>query len=536
MAFICAIAAPPRAQASMPKPIQCTALQSLSIDKVRIQSAQLVPAGQFAAATSGALADDLPRRFETMPEFCRVIAVARPTADSHISIEVWLPSRNWNGRFLGTGNGGGAGRIAYEMGMVEGLKRGFAIANTDLGTAPDVNALESHPERWADFGHRATHEMTRVAKAVVAAAYRTTSFRSYFEGCSTGGQQALMTAQRYPDDYDGILAGDPGSNRTHSSSYFLWNYQALNAEPGSKLTAAGWTWLTQLVVAGCVGKDGGAPDDMFLTDPRRCAINVATLPHCAADDGSDYCLTDPQRAAVAKLYAGATNPRTGERIYPGLTVGAEDQALGPFRMGERSVVDRLYVLRWGLGSDFKPETFDFDRDMDRLDARVSASLNANDPDLNDFRRHGGKLILYTGLSDAGVPFDDVVAFYGRARAASSNGDDAEFMRLFLVPGMGHCVGGRGVTDMGQPFSASVPIDRESDILMSLVDWTESGAAPASVLAHKPAANGAPARERPICAYPALPDYQGGNSNLKSSFTCVSHDLSPTQRAAKRYLN
>jgi len=213
-----ALASAPAAAQAPSTPTACGALAAQALPGVRIVSARAVAAGAFKAPPPP-IAPDLGARMATMPAFCRVRAVAMPTSDSRIGIEVWLPLARWNGRLLGTGNGGGAGRIAYEMGMVEGLKRGFAVANTDLGTAPDINATADHPERWVDFGYRATHEMTRFAKAMVTAFYKVASFRSFFEGCSTGGQQALGTAQRYPGDYDGILAGDPGNNRTHVASY-----------------------------------------------------------------------------------------------------------------------------------------------------------------------------------------------------------------------------------------------------------------------------------------------------------------------------
>jgi len=472
----------------------------------------------------------------TMPAFCRIEAVATPTRDSKINIEIWLPLQGWNGRFLGTGNGGGAGTIAYGMGMIEGLKRGFAVANTDMGTGPDINLLEEHPERWVDFGRRSTHEMTRVAKALVRAFYKVTSFRSYFEGCSTGGQQALVTAQRYPDDYDGILAGDPGSNRTHSSSYFLWNYQAVNATPASKLSSAQWSMVTRAVIAACAGKDGGAPGDQFLTDPRRCGFDPASLAHCSAGTDTAQCLTQPQLASLRRLYAGAVNPRTGERIYPGLTPGSEDQPLGPIRMSDPAIVSRLFIMRWGLGRAFSPDSFDFDRDLDQVDARLASTLNANDADLGNFRRHGGKLMLYSGLADAGVPFDDVVQYYDRVTSLNGENGSGDFARLFLVPGMGHCTGGPGVTDMGQPSSTEVPESRDSDALIALVAWTEGGTAPTQIIAHKPGGNGTPAQERPICAYPALPDYRRGDPAKRGSYVCTDHAKGGVQVPASRYLN
>lgn len=537
-AGLLALASTPSVARAAPTEGACGALVGRVLPGARILSSQAVAAGAFKAPPSP-VAPDLQARVATMPAFCRVQAVAMPTLYSRIGIEVWLPLARWNGRLLGTCNGGGAGRIAYEMGMVEGLKRGFAVANTDMGTAPDINGTVGHPERWTDFGYRATHEMTRVAKAMVTSFYKVASFRSFFEGCSTGGQQALGTAQRYPSDYDGILAGDPGNNRTHVASYFLWNYAALNASPASKLAAPQWSLITRAVLASCAGKDGGAPGDRFLTDPRRCRFDPATLPVCKEGVAGDDCLTAPQLATLRRLYAGPINPRTGERIYAGLTPGSEDQPLGPVMQGDPEIwpAQQFYLFNWALGERFTPARFDFDRDLDRVDAQLAGTLNANSADLSEFARRGGKLIVYTGLADPAVPFAEVINFYDRVAESAGGTDRAEaFAQLFLVPGMGHCFGGPAVTDIGQPFTSNVPVAPENDVLMSLVHWTETGNAPTMLVAQSPAGNGQTAQERPICPYPALPEYRGGDTTKRATFTCVAHARGTNQAPAKRYLN
>jgi feruloyl esterase len=533
--YMALASAPAFAQAMLPA-ADCAALVRTTLPGSRIVSAAVVAEGALKVAPSP-IAPDLAQRVASMPAFCRVVAIATPTPDSRIGVEVWLPVQGWNGRLLGTGNGGGAGRIAYEMGMVEGLKRGFAVANTDMGTAPDINQTAGHPERWIDFGHRATHEMTRVAKAMVSAFYKVASFRSYFEGCSTGGQQALSAAQRYPADYDGILAGDPGNNRTHVASYFLWNYATLNASPLAKLSAAQWSMVSDAVLAHCAGKDGGAPGDRFLTDPRQCRFDPASLPICRAGSSAEDCLTAPQVATVSRLYAGPTNFRTGERIYAGLTLGSEDQPLGPVMQGDAATWpdQQFYPFRWSLGSAFTPGAFTFDADLDRVDAQLAGPLNANAADLVEFARRGGKLMLYTGVADPAVPFAEVVNYYDRV-GASAGSADADFARLFLVPGMGHCFGGPGVTDIGQPFTSTIPPAQESDALMSLVAWTEGSPPPSTLIARTPASDGRPDRERPICAYPALPEYRGGDAAKRASFVCVPHARGTDQRPAGRYLN
>jgi feruloyl esterase len=233
------------------------------------------------------------------------------------------------------------------------------------------------------------------------------------------------------------------------------------------------------------------------------------------------------------------NPRTGERIYAGLTLGSEDQPLGPAAQGDPATwpKEQFYLFKWSLGTGFEPLRFDFDHELDRVDAQLSSTLNANAADLSTFARRGGKLLLYTGLSDPAVPFAEVVNYYDRVVASTGNGTgEGDFTRLFLVPGMGHCMGGPGVTDIGQPFSSQVPPAVHNDALMTLVEWTEGGKAPSALIARQPAENGSPAKERPVCAYPALPEFRGGDSDKSESFVCTDHPAGVDQVPAPRYLN
>jgi feruloyl esterase len=229
--------------------------------------------------------------------------------------------------------------------------------------------------------------------------------------------------------------------------------------------------MAQAVLANCVGIDGGAPGDRFLTDPRRCKFDAATLPVCESDMAKDDCLTPMQLSTVRRLHDGPVNPRTGERIHAGLALGSEDQPLGPIMQGDPAIWpdQQFYLFNWSLGANFVPAKFDFDRDLDRVDAQLAGTLNANDSDLSRFSRRGGKLLVYTGLADPAVPFHEVINYYDRVLATDGNAEAAaKFARLFLVPGMGHCFGGPGVTDIGQPFTSKVPKDVQSDVLMSLV--------------------------------------------------------------------
>jgi feruloyl esterase len=467
----------------------------------------------------------------------------KPSTDSNIDVEVWMPRQNWNGRFLGNGSGGGGGGILYFSGLVEGLRRGFASAITDLGTAPDPNLAVDHPERWRDFGYRANHEMTVAGKALTNAYYKTAPRTSIFQGCSTGGQQALSIAQRYPDDYHGIIAGAPANNRTHLHTLFVNNMQALTA-PGAQLSQGKLNMITGRVVAACAGNDGGAPTDTYLTDPRRCNFNPDTLPLCSGVD-NDSCLTAPQLAALKTTWNGPVNPRTGERIFTGLPLGSESMVFGLAFQGDAVAwpPQQFYMFKWALGASWNFSTFDFDHDMDAVDARLASIMNANDTDLTRFKAAGGKLMMFSGTADPGVPYQSALEYYERVIQAQG-GDlsgTQNFFRYYLVPGMGHCssiTGGPGVGDFGQPYSPYVPKDPAQDMLLKLVDWVENKNAPDSIIATRYAdpAGTTVAMERPICTYPKVPTYQGADATKASSFRCIDAPRNGVPTPAARYLN
>lgn len=230
-------------------------IKNLDLPGITVTAVEQIPAGNYTPPGQSNVITDLPA-------FVRVALVSRPTPQSYIRIEVWLPQGWWNGRFVGTGNGGGAGVINYNT-LASGIRHSYAVANTDMGTSPHVDSLINKPERWVDFGYRATHEMTVAAKAVIEKYYRRPPRHSYFVGCSTGGQQALMTAQRYPADYNGILVGAPANNRTHLHSMILWNYRTLNENPENQFDRQQVNYITRAVLKANVGKDGGYPYPQF---------------------------------------------------------------------------------------------------------------------------------------------------------------------------------------------------------------------------------------------------------------------------------
>jgi feruloyl esterase len=524
---------------------RCHAIANIQLDGVTITAAASMETGSFTPPEETSAVVDLP-------PFCRIAATLRPTPDSNIKIELWMPEKNWNGRFLGTGNGGGAGKISYRS-LAFGMRRGYATANTDMGTSPNADAVVGHPERWADFGYRSTHEMTVASKQIVKAYYDKPQSRSYFVGCSTGGGQGLMEAQRYPEDYTGIIAGAPANNRTHIHPGFVWNVQAANQPPGVQLSPKTIAFITKSVVASCAGKDGGAPGDNFLTDPRECKFNPDTLPKCQGNSHTD-CLSPAELWTLHKIYAGPTNPRTGERIYTPIPMGSENSPAGvETQQNQKKMSDQWYPFHWSFGSSFDYHKFDFDHDQDSMDKELAAILNANNSDLTAMQQRGGKILMFTGTADPLVPFQDAMNYYDRVvqdqqnRLPDAGGMGSQqglnrtrqFFRYFLVPGMAHCGGGPGLHDFGQNLRLEVPQDSDHDILTALVRWVEEGVAPDKIIASTYvddlSAKGI-RFQRPICPYPQFPKYIGGDQNAASSYRCIAHPQDDVLVPANRYLN
>jgi feruloyl esterase len=475
--------------------VMCASLMSLTIPDVEIASATDVAAGPFGPA-GGRGGGTL------VPAFCRVAAVATPSTDSHINLEVWIPTTNWTGRLLGTANGGFAGSIPYGP-MAAGLAKGYATVGTDTGHIGDQLEFGlGHPEKIVDWGYRAIHVMTETAKLVIRSDRGRFPDRSYFDGCSTGGQQGLSEAQRYPADYDGIVAGDPGNNRVRLILGFLWGWMALHGEDGKPvLPAAKLATITKAAVAACDANDG--LKDGMVSDPATCHFDPSTLLCKGGDDNT--CLTAPQVAAVEKVYDGAKNPRTHEQIFPGWTRGSE-QGWGGYLLSPAEP-SRIGFLRYLTFHDpaWDMKTFDWDRDVAFVDAQVPA-ISATSTNLSAFKSRGGKLVMYTGLADPVVPPQDAINYYDAVTKAMGAAATPSFFRFFPVPGMGHCNGGTGPVDF--------------DALGALERWVEQGEAPAS-LAGSHSTGGTVDRTRPLCAYPARARYKGtGSIDDAANFTCT----------------
>lgn len=491
---------------------------ALKIPGLSVTGIQNINTGSYQPAVSATALTGLPA-------FCLVAVTLHPTPASNIKIELWMPHSGWNGRFLGTGNGGGAGKIVYDK-LVQGLKRGYATANTDMGTSPGVDSAINHQERWADFGYRSTHLMTVVSKQIIELYYGKAAHHAYFVGCSTGGQQALMEAQRFPGDYNGIIAGAPANNRTHLHTGFILNHKVTNEGANNLFSAADLSYITKTIVSKFAGTDGGAPSDSFLTDPRVIKFDPDTLFKCAGSNAGQ-CLTEAQIAALKKIYAGPLNPRTGEPIYGGPPVGAENSGGGlGYQQTKSGAAGLFYPYRWAFGAGFDYRSFDFDSHQAILDSILAPVLNANNPDLSGLEKAGGKLIMFTGTADALVPMQDAINYYERVvQQQGSLKKTQRFFRYFLVPGMGHCGNGPGLNDFGQNLGTVVEQDSEHDILLALVKWVEKGVAPDKIIAS--ALNCCDARDkirfqRPVYPYPKFPEYISGDPNAPSSYKAVTH--------------
>jgi feruloyl esterase len=507
----------------------CEQLAKLALPNTKITSAETVAAGAFSPPASIApwLAGD-PSFYKGLPEFCRVLTVDKPSADSDIKIEVWLPTTGWNGKFRGQGNGGFAGEIDYRaLGLA--VLQGYASAATDTGHAAggtDATWALGHPEKIIDFAYRAIHEMTLVGKRTMRAFYGDDAQHSYFANCSNGGRQALMEAQRYPEDYDGILAGAPANYWTHLLSSALYDAQATTSDPASYIPASKIPTIAKAVNTSCDAKDGVT--DGVLDDPRQCHFDPARLLCKAAD--SDSCLTQPQVTTLKKLYEGAHDSK-GHEIFPGFLPGGEDGQGGwPLWItGAEPGKSLLFAFGGGFFSDMVYDKSDWDYKKANLDEAVVAAdkkfaavLNATETNLKPYASRGGKLIIYHGWNDAAISALNSINYFESVQTKMGKANVDSFLRLFMVPGMQHCGGGPGPDTFGQ-FGMSPQNDAQHNIYLALEQWVEKGAVPSTVVAAKLTGTGPAAavkETRPLCAYPQVAKYKGtGDTNDAANFAC-----------------
>ena len=474
----------------------CANLASnLDLEAATITSAVPVAAGRFIPPSGTQALNDLPG-------FCRVVLTIIPTPDSDIRAEIWLPLNGWNGKFLTAGNGAWGGSIQYQA-LADGLRRNYATASSDTGhTTVDASFAIGHPEKLIDFGYRAVHQTAVLGKAIIVGLYNTAPRYSYFNGCSGGGRQSFMEAQRYPEDFDAIIAGAPGYDRTDVAFQTLGMNQATHETPESFIPAGKYPLIHNAAMSMCDAHDG--LEDGLISDPVNCDFDPGAL-QCQADDAAT-CLTEPQVVAARKIYATITDSRTGELLTAGLEPGSELHWGGV--AGERPNFMYLSLFQHVVYPD---EEWDF-RSMDvalNLDAARAADngvLAAVSPYLEPFFSRGGKLLIYHGWADQNIPPLGSVDYYQQVVETLGLPKTNEGMRLYMVPGMGHCGGGYG--------------PNEFDMLDVLDKWRDQGQAPQAVVAELREDNNV-VRSRPLCPYPQVAHYNGtGSINEVGNFTCV----------------
>jgi feruloyl esterase len=388
----------------------CESLTSLAIPHTMITLAQSVPAGQFTlpAGTPAPFPGAAGPNFKDLPAFCRVSATAAPTSDSEIKVEVWMPVSGWNGKLRGTGNGGLGGNLGFG-GLATAMHGGFAAAAENTGHENGSSYALSHPEKIVDFGDRAAHEMTVTAKAAITAFYGSAPKFSYMDECGGGSIAALKEAQKYPEDYNGVVVGGFAAHLTHHTFAQMWIWQATHKDPDSELTPSKLRLLHQGALAACDGKDGGR--DGVIENPTACKFDPALLECPGAEN--DTCITRAQVEAARKLYAGPKNPRTGEQIYSPLYPGSElgwGQLTGDAPIFIATDFFKYFVFKdpaW----DYKTRPINFDSDVQLADKPANLPVNATDPDIQKFVTRGGKMMLWGGWNDAGVPPLEVVNYY-----------------------------------------------------------------------------------------------------------------------------
>lgn len=477
----------------------CESLTTLRFPDATVTSAVTVDAGKFTMPAGRGAAPN----FSDLASFCRVALTLTPSKDSDIKVEVWLPALGWNGKFEGTANGAYAGAIGYAA-LADAVRRGYAAANTDTGHAENSGRFAlGHPEKTIDFGYRAVHEMSVKAKAVVTAFYGSAPKLSYWNGCSTGGRQALQEAQKYPADYDGIVAGAPANNTTRMTMMQIGVGQATLGNPDSMIAPAKFRAIHEAVLAACDARDG--VKDGVLENPMRCTFDPQVLACKGAE--SDTCLTAPQIVALRRIYAAVRNPKTGEYIFPGLEPGSElgwSMMIGPEPFSYANDFWRYMVMK---NPDWDFKTLNFETDLQKALAEDHGVVDATDANLAPFFARGGKLIQYHGWSDPGIAPENSVNYYNRVvDTLGGTGKVGGSYRLFMVPGMAHCRGGEGTDTF--------------DMLGALERWVEQGTAPDRIAASKVGKDGSVERTRPLCPYPQEAVYSGsGSTNEAANFTC-----------------
>ena len=481
----------------------CESLLSFKLPNTIVTSAQVTAPGPFTIPQGGAPVNvPDPSVLANLPSFCRVAATLTPTSDSDIKVEVWLPVAGWNRKLQSVGNGAWAGSLPYPA-LATAVAGGYAAAGTDTGhVGNSPRFVPGHPAKMIDYGYRAVHEMTVAAKAITAAFYGAAPVRSYWNGCSNGGRQALMEAWKYPADYDGIIAAAPVNFRTRQMTAELWVAHAVHVPEAGFIPASKYPAVHKAAVEACDMNDG--LKDGLIDDPRECRFDPKVI-ECKAGDGPS-CLTAPQVEAARRIYTPMTRPSNKQALFPPLMPGGElvwGNLAGPQAVSE-AVEFFQYVVLNDPNWDYK--TLSFETAAEQGDQAAAHLINVTETNLKPFFDRGGKLLMWHGWNDQFVsPINSINYYNGIRSNPATTGKIDDSIKLFMVPGMDHCRGGEGPNVFDQ---------------MSVLDrWVEQKQTPTRIPASH-LTDGKVDRTRPLCAYPQVARYNGsGSIDDAANFTC-----------------
>ena len=511
---------------------RCTNLLSMSLlPNTKITLAQTYTAGQTVSGTTTAPAG-----------LCRVAGTIKPGPKSNVQFEVWIPTDgSWNGKYQQIGNGGFAGSISLS-GIANAVSRGYATAGTDDGTSGPPSgapAFIGNPDVLLDYGYRAIKATSEDSKTIIDIVTGQAPSYSYFVGCSDGGREALQEAQRFPNDFDGIIVGSPVNDQVGEfGSSYLYDMQATltgrqtTGIPDAYIPTSKLPLLSNAALTQCVGKDGGVAKDAFLSDPRQCFFDPGVV-ECRHGQDPDTCLTPAQVEAAREIYAGPHDH--GILLFPGYEPGGE-AATGDWSTwisgSSPTMPGSQYTLGFGFGCDLMQgvtscdylggiDVVQQDDTARRIFQPILSSVN---PDLRPFKAHGGKMIQYAGWADTAIAPENGLNYY--RKVTQTIGDPHDFYRIFMVPGMAHCSGGAGPNAFGNGTSNGPVIDADHDLVKALERWVEQGIAPDKLIATH-YVNNVPAQgvqfQRPLCPYPERGEYVGkGDPNDAANFRCVAH--------------
>lgn len=483
----------------------CESLSSLKLKDTTITAAESVAAGAFKPAETGAKGRGRGGNpYANLPAFCRVTATIKPSSDSDIKMEIWLPvAASWNQKFEADGNGAWTGSIA-EATLAGGVALGSATSMTDTGhEGGSASFALNHPEKQIDFGYRAVHELAVESKAIIQAFYGQAPKYSYWNGCSAGGKQGLKEAQMYPADFDGIIAGTPVNDWVGRSLGAVWFARAAHETEGSAIPREKLASINKAAIGACDTLDG--VKDGVIEDPTKCNFDPVSI-ECKGADSND-CLTAAQVTTARKVYSGVINPRTKEVAFPGLEPGSElgwgtQVGPNPFNPG---LDEFRYIVFKNPDWDYK--TFNFDSDITAAVKADNNMMNAMDPNLKAYFARGGKILQYHGWADQQMSPGNSPKYY--KMVLDKMGGASKVMdnyRLFMVPGMGHCQGGAEATDT---------FDKRA----VLEAWVEQKKAPDKIIASH-MTNGQATKTRPLCPYPEVAVYSGtGSTDDAANFSC-----------------